>query len=679
MHSFLSVTLCISTVVLSLTMAPGQETGPSPSSAILNADLLDRRVDPCADFYAYACGKWQAQNPVPADQPGWGRFDESAGRSEPLIRGFLEKYAAHGGARSPQEHQLGDYYHACMDEDAIERAGLRPLENVMRAISALQSSADIGKLVAQLHRHGVNVFFSLRPQPDYNDASRMMATLEADGTAVPDRDFYLRNDHTAAVLRKLYLKHIQSMFELLSDSGHDAAVESKAVLNIETVLAAATIDRANPSAPTKTYRKMSVAELSALSPGFGWRSYFDELALPAERRVEVGRPQFFQQMSSELQTASVEDLKVYLRWYLVHAFAGLLPGAFAQEDFSFFGKTLSGARELPQRWKRCVRLSENDLGDAVSRRYVEAALGADDKARVQQIANALQKALGDDIEGLPWMSPSTRQKALQKLRAVSIQIGYPDHWGDDSALPINPADAFGNSWRAREFEFRRQLDNIGKSTDKEDWPVSPASTDASYNDQRNSITFPAGLFQAPFYDSKADDALLFGAIGALIGHEMTHGFDSDGSHFDAQGNVNNWWTELDREEFGKRAQCLEEQYSAYTVVGRLKVNGTSTLNENIADNGGLRLAYMALVGRLAGKEPAPLDGLTASQRFFLGWAGMWCQNRSDVFSREQAAADSHPRGKWRVNGVVSDMPEFQQAFHCRPDAPLVRRNPCRVW
>jgi endothelin-converting enzyme/putative endopeptidase len=384
-------------------------------------------------------------------------------------------------------------------------------------------------------------------------------------------------------------------------------------------------------------------------------------------------------MDSLLKSTSLDDWKTYLRWQAVHANAPVLPAAFVQENFNFFSKELQGTKELRPRWKRCVQYTNNDLGEAVGQKYVETTFGAEGKARTLNMVNALEKALGQDIEALPWMGAETKKQAAVKLAAITNRIGYPDKWRDYSKLEIVQGDALGNSLRANEFEFQRQVNKIGKPVDKSDWPYPPSTVNASYNPLQNNITFPAGILQPPFYDNKADDAMNFGGIGAVIGHELTHGFDDQGSQFDATGNLRDWWTADDKKNFEERTGCINDQYAGYTAVDDVKLNGKLTLGENTADNGGLRIAYMALLNTLAGKEPAPVDGITYQQRFFLGFANVWCSHRTDALSRMLATIDPHSPGRWRLNGTLSNMPEFREAFHCKPDAAMVRQNACRVW
>jgi predicted metalloendopeptidase len=671
-------------LLLSFSLAAAQSAAPAETakktgSVSFSADMIDKNADPCTDFYAYACSKWQAQNPVPSDQPGWGRFNELQERGQYIVRDILQKSAMIDPKRSAIEQKIGDYYGSCMDEAAIETAGTRPLESEFKKIDAIGSKQGLAKEAIQLHRQGVRVLFGFGSDQDFKDATQVIAEADQGGMSLPDRDYYLKDDAKSVELRKQYVAHVEKMFELVGDAPAKAAAEAKAVMDIETGLAKGALDRVSRRDPSKVYHKMTAQELAALSPDFGWNVYLEGIGAPATASLNVTEPEFFKQMDTVVKSASLQDWKTYLRWHVLHGSATILPARFVNENFNFFSKTLVGTKELTPRWKRCVNYTNGDLGEAVGQKYVELTFGTGGKERTVKMVNAIEKALGEDIDTLAWMSPETRKQAQVKLQAITNRIGYPDKWRDYSSLKIVRGDALGNSLRANEFDFQRELDKIGKPVDKNDWPYPPMTINASYNPQLNNITFPAGILQPPFYDNKADDAMNFGGIGAVIGHELTHGFDDQGSQFDAAGNLRNWWTDQDKKEFEQRTSCVADQYSGYSAVDDVKINGKLTLGENTADNGGLRVAYMALMNTLGGKDQAPVDGLTAQQRFFLGWANGWCQNRTDAYSRMLATVDPHSPGKWRVNAPVSNMPEFREAFHCQADAAMVRQNACRVW
>src|SRR5262249_20105640 len=633
--------LCLS-LALSLAQAnpPASSNEKRPSGNVgFSADMLDKSADPCTDFYAYACSKWKAQNPIPSDRPSWGRFNELQERGEYIMRDILDKYTAADPKQSAIEQKIGDYYQSCMDESTIEKLGTKPLAEDLQRVASLKSKQDLAPELVRLHREGANVLFSFDSTQDFGDATQVIAEADQGGMGLPDRDYYLKDDPKSVDLRKQYVAHVQMMFELLGDPPEKAAAEAKVVLAIETSLAKGALDRVSRRDPNKVYHKMSDKQLAALSPNFGWDRYLASIGAPSVSNLNVTEPDFFKNLNAVVNGTSLDDWKMYLRWHVVHANAPMLPTAFVDENFNFFSKALQGTKELAPRWKRCVRATNGDLGEAVGQKYVEATFGPEGKQRTLAMVNALEKSLSEDIQGLPWMGPDTKKQALVKLQAITNRIGYPNKWRDYSTLNIVRGDALGNSQRSNIFEFQRQLNKIGKPVDKNDWPYPPATVNASYNSTLNNITFPAGILQPPFYDNKADDAMNLGGIGAVIGHELTHGFDDQGRKFDPQGNLRDWWTAQDGKEFEKRASCVADQYSSFTAVDDVKGNRKLAPGETTADNGGMRIAYMALMSVLAGKEPAPIDGLTAQQRFFLGWANVWCQNLSDEFTRMLAQVD----------------------------------------
>jgi putative endopeptidase len=672
--------LLIALVISAVPLSIAQTSAPNSKSNVrFNPDMLDKNIDPCTDFYAYACSKWQAQNPIPSDRPAWGRFNELQDRGETIVRGILDKYSTDDPKRGAIEQKIGDYYFSCMDEAAIEKAGAKALQPTLDTVAALKSKDEFAKEAIALHRDGITAFFEFGSQPDFKNAQQVISAAEQGGLGLPDRDYYLKDDEKSVEIRKQYLAHVQKMFELLGDPAEKAAPEAKVVMDIETSLAKGSLDRTSQREPEKIYHKMSTKELAELNPSFGWSQYLEGIGSPRVDSLNVAEPDFFKQFDSTLKSAPLDDWKTYLRWHVVHSNAQILPAAFVSENFAFYGKTLQGTKVLAPRWKRCVRAATSDLGEAIGLKYVEETFGPEGKARTLKMVNALETSLGRDIQTLSWMGDDTKKQALVKLKAITNRIGYPDKWRDYSTLKIVRGDALGNSQRSNTFSFQRDLNKVNKPVDKGDWPYPPMTVNASYNPLQNNITFPAGILQPPFFDNDADDALNYGAIGAAIGHELTHGFDDEGAKFDPVGNLKDWWTSKDKEEFEKRTSCIKDQYADYNALPDVKLNGKLTLGENTADNGGLRIAYMALMDSLAGKEPAPIDGLTAQQRLFLGFANVWCQNRTDQISRYLANIDPHSPGKWRVNGTVSNMPEFREAYHCKADAAMVRENACRVW
>jgi putative endopeptidase len=640
---------------------------------------LDRTADPCHDFYQYACGNWMKNNPVPADRAIWGRFNELQERNFAVLHDILEEAVVKDARHSPVEQKIGGFYSACMDEKSIDEKGLAAIRPDLDRVAALADKKALTQEIAELHRHGVNALFSFGSAQDFKDSTQVIAQADQGGIGLPDRDYYLRDDAKSVELRSQYVAHVQKMFELLGDAPAKAAARAKIVMAIETELARGSLDAVARREPANVYHKLTGEELAALAPSFGWVRYFAGAGVPPVRNLNVAVPEFFKRMQTVLDGQPLENWKTYLTWHIVHAAAPLLPSSFVNADFEFFGRTLTGATQLRPRWKRCVELTNGDLGEALGQKYVDRTFGVEGKQRTLKMVEALERALAQDIGQIDWMTPATKQKALEKLHAITNKIGYPDKWRDYSSVKIVASDAIGNDRRAREFEFRRQIAKIGQPVDLAEWQMTPPTVNAYYDPQVNNINFPAGILQPPFYDNHIDDAVNFGAIGGVIGHELTHGFDDEGRQFDGKGNLAEWWTAKDAEEFEQRTACLVKEYSSFTPVHGVNVNGKLTLGENTADNGGLRIALMALTATLAGKQTPTVDGLTPEQRLFLGWGQVWCQNAREEALRLQVAVNPHSPGRERVNGVVQNMPEFQKAYACKAGQAMVRQPACRVW
>jgi endothelin-converting enzyme/putative endopeptidase len=629
---------------------------------------MDRSANPCTDFYQYACGTWMANNPVPPDYSRWGRFEELNQRTQAALREILEA-AVKAPRRPPVEQKLGDYYASCMDEETIQRRGLDPIKPELARIEAIKSTRELAALLAHVHQLGAGGMFAFYSEADDKNSTQTIATVAQGGLSLPDRDYYLNQDARSVELRAKYAEHLRKMFALAGASPAAAEAKAKAVLEIETALAKPSFDRVARRDPHKNYHKMARRELVALAPAFDWDAFLKAVGAPRFDSLNVQTPEFVKNLDQMLKTVSLDDWKAYLTFRVLRTAAPLLPKAFEEENFDFFGRTLSGQKEQQPRWRRCVNAVDTDLGEALGQKYVEKHFPPEARKRMLELVAAIEKAMEADLNSLTWMGPETKKRAFEKLRAVTNKIGYPDRWRDYSGLRIVAGDALGNSLRANAFEAAYQLAKIGKPVDPKEWGMTPPTVNAYYNPSMNNINFPAGILQPPFFDAKADDAVNYGAIGAVIAHELTHGFDDQGRQYDAKGNLADWWTAEDGKEFEKRSQCFVDQYAAYTAVADVKLNGKLTLGENVADNGGVRLALMALEANAAARNAAPIDGFTPVQRLFLSWGQVWCQNVTEEAARLRAATDPHSQGRYRVNGVVVNMPEFQKAFSCQPGSP----------
>jgi len=659
----------------------------SSSEPVLDVSAMDKTVDPCVDFYTYSCGGWIKKNPIPPDQPSWGTYEKIEDENRAQLRRILEEAADAKRPRDALTQKIGDYYASCIDEAAIEKLGANPLLPELQRIAALRSKQDLSDYAAttqfppSLYEGGT--LFAFRSNQDYKDSTQVIAEVDQGGLGLPDRDYYLKDDAKSEELRKAYVTHVEKMFELLGDKPADAVTEAATVMRIETSLAKGQMTRVERRDPPKLYHKMSVEELQKLAPAFNWNAYFTKtgvgsLASPFAT-LNVVTPDYFHIMNEEIEKENLAGWKAYLRWHAVHNAARDLSSAFVKENFNFYMKTLQGQEELRPRWKRCTNDVDNNLGEALGQAYVAKYFSPEAKQAALKIVQQVEAAMQSEIQTLPWMGAATKKQALIKLHAIANKIGYPDKWRDYSALDIVRGDEIGNSERASWFEFHRSLAKIGKPVDRKEWDMTPPTVNADYDPQRNDINFPAGVLQPPLFSAFSDAAPNYGDTGATMGHELTHAFDDEGSQFDAQGNLRNWWTEADRKEFEQRAQCVVDQYSSYTIIDDIKINSKLTNGEDLADLGGTLLAYLAWKEDTKDQKLEPLDGLTPEQRFFVAYGQGWCTNERDENKRLRATVDPHSPEKFRANGVVSNMKEFSAAFHCKPGQPMVRENACRAW
>jgi predicted metalloendopeptidase len=653
------------------------------STSGLDLSAMDKEVKPCNNFYQYACGTWRANNPIPADHSRWSRFDELQERNLKIERDILEKAAAPGVNRSALDRQIGDYYAACMDVAEIDKLGVKPIEPLLAKVRGMQDKKDLTATVVALQNDGVRALFNFGVRPDAKNSNDQIANVGQGGLGLPDRDYYLRTDPKSEEIRKQYKQHVGAMFDLLakaearSDANPEAAAD--AVMRIETELAKASLDRVAMRNPDNTYHKMKVAELVSMTPDFDWDRYFSTIGIRPIQTLNVAMPDFFKALAGTIEQTSLADWKVYLTWHVLDSNAQYLPVAFGDEDFNFNSHIMRGTKEQQARWKRCVENTDRALGDALGRKFVEVAFSPASKTRALQLVGEIEKEMAQDIKSAAWMSPATKDQALTKLSEVTNKIGYPDKWKDYSSVKVGRNDYFEDAVQLRQYEIHRNYDKLGKPLDKSEWGMTPPTVNAYYAPPQNNINFPAGILQPPFYNAKADDAVNYGSIGVVIGHELTHGFDDQGRRYDGQGNLRDWWTPADAKAFQTRADCVSQEYGEFAPIEGVKLNGKLTLGENAADNGGIHLAYMALLDSLANHTIPNADGLTPEQQFFLGYAQIWCENMTPESARLSAATNPHSPGEFRVNGVLENLPEFEKAFACKVGDPMVSSNPCRVW
>ena len=676
---FLAIACALSTVSLH-----AQEPAPRPLEAMpyspsLDVNSLDRSVDPCLDFYKFSCGGWQTHNPIPADQASWSVYAKLANDNQQFLWGILVDDAK-AQNRTAVQQKVGDYFQACMNTDAVDAKGDTPIAPELRNLDVLKTRAEIIAALPRLHHeYAGSFFFASSTGQDAMDSSLMIVELGAGGLGLPDRDYYTKTDEKSVKIRDQYAAYIQHLLTLSGESQEQAKADSDATLKIETALAKASLTRVERRDPHNTYHMETVAELAKLAPSIDWPMYFKVQGAPGVEKLNVSQPAFIKAVETELNTEDVGALRGYLRFHLLTAAAASLAQPFEQANFDFFSKTLRGIPTMPPRWKTCTRAVDRSLGEALGQEFVRRTFSADTKAKTQLLTQQIEASMQHEIENLDWMSPATKAEALRKLHAIRNKIGYPEKWRDYSALEVKRDDYFGNVQRAYRFEDARRWHKLGKAVDRDEWGMTPPTVNAYFSPQMNDINFPAGVLQPPLYDPKEDDAPNYGNTGATIGHELTHAFDDEGRQFDAQGNLRDWWTSEDAKGFEERINCVRDQYAGYVIVDDIHINSKLTSGEDVADIGGTLLAYIAWKKQTEGQSLSPADGFTPDQRFFVGMAQWACENDRAENLRVSAITNPHSPGFARINGVVSNMPEFQKAFSCKAGQPMVHTPTCRVW
>lgn len=680
MRAFFGFGLLCAALSCHVALAQSETAAGSQTHASIDLQAMDKSVNPCVNFYQYACGNWMKQNPIPPEFARWGRFDELQDRNVNELRSILETAEAHQSA-SPIDQKIGAFYQACMDEAQIDKLGAQPMRPALDGIAGLKDKHELADEVARMHNQSIAVFFRFGSSPDEDNATREIADADQGGLGLPDKEYYFRKDPKSQQTRDEYVKHISRMFQLLGDSADSSDAKAKTVMSIETDLASKSLNRVERRDPQKTHNKMTLEKFEALFPDFDFAAYLKDIHAPAFSTMNVGVPDFFTNLANVIQTRSLDDLKAYLTWHYVSSYATDLSKPFVDENFAFYSQYLSGVQQIPPRWKRCVRSTDMALGEALGQEYVAKEFAGASKEKTRELVAQIEQEMAVDIQSLTWMSDTTKQEALRKLHGVTNKIGYPDRWKDYSSVQISDDHFIADVRNAREFEEHRDLSKIGQAVDRSEWGMTPPTVNAYYSPLQNNINFPAGILQPPFYSASRDEAVNFGGIGAVIGHELTHGFDDQGRQFDADGNLHDWWTKQDEEAFKQRAECIAKEYEGFSPVPDAHLNGHLTLGENGADNGGVRLAYMALLGALQNHtlSDAKIDGFTPQQRFFLGYAQLWCQNTRPAEALHRVQTDPHSPGEYRVIGVVQNMPEFANAFGCSAGQPMVAANACRAW
>jgi endothelin-converting enzyme/putative endopeptidase len=673
-----------------LAAAPGlcQTSAPvaaasAPELRVFDASLVDKTVDPCENFYRYSCNGWFKRNPLPADQTAYGRFTELAELNRLHLRQILGQAAIPSATRTANEQKIGDEYASCMDTAAVDKLGIAPLKPELDRIAALGTAAELPALLAHLHAIGVKAFFEMGSNQDFADSSQVISFYGASGLGLPERDYYTRTDAKSVEQRQQYVTHVARIFVLAGETETQAAKDAETVMAIETRLAKASLTITEKRDPQNLNHPTDVASFSKELTHFSLGDYVAVVHAPAAGKANDMEPKFFAEFNALVSDTPIDQIKTYLRWHLLHAYAGTsLPQSFDHENWNFYSHILNGAEKQQERWKRCTSRVDRELGEALGQVYVAKYFPPEEKKQALAMTLAIEQAMDKDIDGLDWMSAETKVKAKEKLHTVMNKIGYPDKWRDYSSVKIVRGDALGNQMRVREFDEARDLAKIGKPVDKGEWQMTPPTVNAYYDPQMNNVNFPAGYFQPPFYSGKEDDAANYGDMGSTIGHELTHGFDDEGRQYDKDGNLKDWWTKDDETKFTERAECMVKQYDAIEAVPGVHLNGNLTLGENMADLGGLWLAWRAWLDVAQAEHmdmTATTDGYTPDQRFWIAYAQQWCTQTRPEQLRSQAQGDPHAPDEYRTNTVLQDLPEFAKSFSCKKTAAMVKAEACRVW
>jgi endothelin-converting enzyme/putative endopeptidase len=685
MKRIAAVLLLLAAPLFAQTTTTSEQAKPltaMPYTPSLDVTAMDKAANPCDDFYQYSCGGWIAHNPIPADQASWSVYGKLSDENSRFLWGVLEGVKPGTPNRTPLQAKIGDYFAACMNESEIERLGYTPIKPLLAEINAIASKKDLAKFLAAEHLRSSSrrFLFGFGSDQDYDDATQVIATANAGGLGLPDRDYYTKEDAKSKDVREKYVAHIAKVLELVGVKPEQAAKDASTILHIETELAKASLTRVERRNPYNTAHKMPLADIEKATPNFDWKTYLAGSGVGTVKIINLTQPKFFEAVNKLIESEPLADWKVYLEWHAVDSRSPFLSKAFVAESFNFYSKTLRGVQSQPPRWKRCVRGVDRDLGEALGQEFVRRTFSADTKEKTVDMTRRIETAMEQEIKALDWMSAPTKERALEKLHSVVNKVGYPDRWRDYTSVEVKPNDYFGNVSHATLFESKRELAKIGKPVDRGEWGMTPPTVNAYYNPQMNDINFPAGVLQPPLYDAKLDDAPSYGNTGSTIGHELTHAFDDEGAQFDAKGNLKNWWTPDDQKNFEARVQCVRDQYAQYTIVDDIKINSKLTSGEDVADLGGTLIAYIAWKDATANDNLQPTDGFTPDQRFFIGFAQWACENQRPENLRVNALTNPHSPGKYRINGIVSDLPQFQKAFNCTDNALMVRGpKECKVW